>query len=351
MTSTVRPGSSTQAFLQPDPAGRRSVVHPERVLHTLKTDVDVSALAPADLETITALRCDTVDVTVPRRVVERHHAEIAFASKQHDGRPALSPLGLLLQEITNHRAPPSNSTVLSPEDRSALVNSFSAIDLADVTADAHVAVLAAGRAFMAAMGNAGTTLADFVALRTSLLDTSIFTKEEAIAAVEITSSTATVAAKNTLADVVQIANGSGFSQLRSFQSRAFSGNYDAGQVNGLFTSSSTMLHEYGHHILATSPPVLHAAIALLCAREGIPLSSPDEAMKQIAELGASAASDYTYQRIVQTSGKDISSRPAINNTELLPVALQHFATPAAMQHLHDNDPDLFFFALGVVRPG
>jgi hypothetical protein len=139
-------------------------------------------------------------------------------------------------------------------------------------------------------------------------------------------------------------NGSNVQDLVGFLHRdAYrSSVYVNNQVNAVLTAPHVVLHEYGHHMLAHQPDVLEAAVAFEIERQGL---KPDVNVYDALVNDDWLSADSRYQEKLYST-----KLGSISNAELLPVALQHFSTPAALAHLHRHEPEVFHFALGVLRP-
>ena len=276
-----------------------------------------------------------------------------------NGPPTSSLFALQLKTMANTSPPPRTTVVEVPRQlhdvdanasRASLggrIGAMAQIDPATVNRGSHRAYIEAGERFVAAQGAAPTTDAGFRKLHRQLVSSSIFSQKEAEGYAYLLARVPTRDGVTSLAQMLRITNGADLPALQGVLDRRnfTNSSYDYGQINAPLHAPNIVLHEYGHHMLAHQPKVLEAAIAMQLERKG------DDASTDAMVNDSWIPFDATYQEKFYRGDAALGfDRTKVVNAELLPVALQQFSTPAAMKHLHDVDPDLFHFALGVIRP-
>ena len=323
---------------------------------------------PDDFETAVSIRSgirNTLDHSSATALYQRFAVEDARAN----GVPALSPFALRLQVLGQTSTPPQTlvperagvlhdpSTTASRSSLPKRIGTMAQLDADDVDPQSHRPFMEAGRRFVdAAVAEAGCLLstdAGFAALHKYLVESSIFSRQDAEGYAQIVAQTPTRGAVTAIAMALRITNGAKLAELQGMLHREHFTNssYDHGQLNAVLHAPNIVLHEYGHHILAHRPDILAGAIALQVERKALTSEVSNPLTEQLLNDDW-IPFDATYQEKFYRGGAALGyNRTKLNNAELLPVALQQLATPAAMKHLHDVDVDLFHFALGVLRPG
>lgn len=314
-----------------------------------RAPVALETLDLPNLETATAIRVGIVD-TIDYTKVEGRYRELASSSLALEGVPVRSPFSLRLEALGHTKAPPKKTMTEVP--RQLLTGDTAptdqapapTIEAAQVVRGAHHSVVDAGKAFVADFGRPLRTMADFRAFHAHVLNTSIWSAHEAEGYAHVLAELPTKAARDGVALTLRVVNGANVQDLVGFLHRDHYLNsvYINNQVNALLTAPHVVLHEYGHHMLAHQPDVLEAAVAFEIERQQL---KPGVDVYNALVNDDWLSADSRYQEKLYSNKLGV-----ITNAELLPVALQHFSTPAALAHLHRHEPELFHFALGVLRP-
>jgi len=280
-----------------------------------------------------------------------------------NGPPTSSLFALQLKTMGKTSTPPQTTEPEQPRyvnspDASAASTTMPArlaqqalLDADHVKPGSHRPFIEAGQRFVAAQGPAPTTDAGFRTLHKQIVDSSIFSQKEAEGYAHILADIPTRGGVDSIAMTLRIVNGANLPQLQGLLNREHYTNsvFLYGQISAPLHAAHIVLHEYAHHMLAEQPAILAGAIAMQLERKG--LSAKDGPLTERLLNDDWIPFDGTYQEKFYRGDVRVGLDPhKIGNSELLPVALQQFATPAAMKHLHDVDPDLFHFALGVIRP-
>ena len=333
------------------PSAQTSQIGAIKNLVTRAADYTSPTQSATDFETAVAVRVNTVDVYDIAAVTGRYLA-LEKASIAEHGKPVKSAFAQCIALIAKKAGDPSSPgsslpARLRPRHRAQVLPQR-------VAADAHLPIGAAGRAFVAAIAQPLKTLDDFVALQQALLESSIFSHEEAEGYAQLLLPAKSQMALDAMINLIRVTNGHDLETLYAIvpvKKIEESQQRDSGEISTVPNAAFILLHEYAHHMLAANPVLLAGTVALQRERMGLPLTAKAGDFPVYMSTPAAPKPDYVYQQRMYRGNEDRSQdSEAFTNTELLPVALQHFATPAAMQHLHDVDPELFFFALGAVRP-
>ncbi len=328
--------------------------------------IDAKAFAPdigADnFETAAAIRTgirNKLDYPAATAILNR----IVDDDIKTNGPPVSSLFALQLKTMGQTSPPPSATVTEAPRqlydaDSAAALASLptrigrlAQLDADDVTPGSHCPFIEAGRSFIAAHGDPPVNDADFRKLHQQIIASSVFSQKEAEGYAHIIANIPSKGGVSSIATTLRITNGANLPELQGILNRQNYTNsmYLAGQISAPLHMTHIVIHEYAHHMLAEQPALLAGTIAMQLERKGAKASNGPLTEQLLNDDWA--LFDATYQEKFYRGDPSVGYDPhKIVNAELLPVALQQFATPAAMKHLHDVDPDLFHFALGVIRP-
>ena len=319
-------------------------------------------ISPDNFETAASVRSgirNKLDYTAATAILKNFDEQDIKAN----GSPVSSLFSMQFKTMATTSPPPATTVAEHPrhvrdaDSMAALatlparIGRMAQLDAADVKPDSHRPFIEAGQRFVAARGRAPTTDAGFKKLHRQIVNSSVFSQKEAEGYAQIIADIPSRGGVASIATTLRITNGANLPEPQGMLNRENYTNsvYMYGQISAPLHAPHIVLHEYGHHMLAEQPAILAGAIAMQLERKNI--RAGDGPLTEQLLNDDWFVFDATYQEKFYRGDITVGFDPhKIANSEVLPVALQQFSTPAAMKHLHDVDPDLFHFALGVIRP-